>query len=167
MNLNIIRNFVFFIILLIVQVLVLNHIRLFGCATPLLYAYFVLPMQRNQAKWATLVWCFTLGLAVDTFSNTPGVAAATMTLAALLQPYLLELFVPRDSADDLTPSFRTLGVSKFVSYTIILVLICCMAFFTIEVFNLYNWMQWASSIVGSTILTVILILVIENVRDRK
>lgn len=167
MNLNIIRNFVFFIILLIVQVLVLNHIRLFGCATPLLYTYFVLPMQRNQAKWTTLLWCFALGLAVDTFSNTPGVAAATMTLAALVQPYLLELFVPRDSADDLTPTFRTLGVSKFVSYTIILVLICCMSFFTIEAFNLYNWMQWASSILGSTAITAILILVIENVRDRK
>lgn len=167
MNLNIIRNIAFFIILLVVQVLVLNHIRLFGCATPLIYTYFVLPMQRNQAKWATLVWCFALGLAVDTFSNTPGVAAASMTLAALVQPYLLELFVPRDSADDLTPSFRTLGVSKYVSYTIILVLLACLSFFTLEAFNLYNWMQWLMSIVGSTALTVVLILVIENVRNRK
>ena len=167
MNLNFIRNIVFFIILLVVQVLVLNHIRLFGCATPLLYTYLVLPMQRNQAKWATLVWCFALGLAVDIFANTPGVAAASMTLAALVQPYLLELFVPRDSADDLTPSFRTLGVSKFVSYTIILVLISCLSFFTLEAFNLYNWTQWLMSIVGSTALTVVLILVIENVRNRK
>lgn len=167
MNLNIVRKSVFFIILLVVQVLVPNHIRLFGCATPLIYAYFVLPMQRGQARWATLVWCFLLGLAVDTFSNTPGVAAASMTLVALVQPYLLELFVPRDSADDLTPSFRTLGVSKYVSYTIILVLLCCLSFFTLEAFNLYNWMQWLCSIVGSTVLTVILILVIENVSNRK
>lgn len=167
MNLNIIRNIVFFIILLLVQVLVLNHIRLLGCATPLLYTYFVLPMQRNQAKWATLVWCFAIGLAVDVFSNTPGVAAASMTLAAAVQPYLLELFVPRDSADDLTPSFHTLGVSKFVSYTIILVFIGCLSFFSLEAFNLYNWAQWACSILGSTALTVVLILVIENVRNRK
>lgn len=167
MNLNIIRNIVSYIILLVVQVLVLNHIRLFGFATPLLYAYFVLPMQRGQAKWATLVWCFALGLAVDIFSNTPGVASASMTLAALLQPYLLELFVPRDSAEDLTPSFRTLGVSKYVSYTIILTLVTCLSFFTLEAFNLYNWIQWGGSIVGSTAITVVLILVIENVKNRK
>ena len=167
MNLNIIRNIVFFIILLVVQVLVLNHIRLFGCATPLLYAYFVLPMQRGQARWATLVWCFALGLVVDMFSNTPGVAAASMTLVGLVQPYLLELFAPRDSADDLTPSFYTLGVSKFISYTIILVFICCLTFFTLEAFNLYNWMQWTFGILGSTALTVTLILVIENVIKRK
>lgn len=167
MNLNFIRHIVLFVILLLVQVLVLNHIRLFGCATPLIYIYFVLPMQRNQAKWATLVWCFLLGLAVDTFSNTPGVASASMTLLAAVQPYLLELFVPRDSADDLVPSFRTLGVSKYVSYTIILVLVGCMAFFTLEAFNLYNWMQWLCSILGSAALTAVLILVIENARNRK
>lgn len=167
MNLNIIRNIVFFIILLVVQVLVLNHIHLFGVAIPLLYVYFVLPLQRDMARWATLVWCFALGLAVDVFSNTPGVAAASMTLVALLKPYLLELFVPRDSADDLVPSFRTLGVSKYVSYTVILVFVYCLTFFTLEAFNLYNWMQWASCICGSTALTAILILVIENVRNRK
>lgn len=167
MNLNIIRKSISFVVLLLVQALVLGHVRLFGCATPMLYAYFVLPMQRGQAKWATLVWCFALGVAVDAFANTPGVAAASMTLAALLQPYLLELFAPRDSADDLVPSFRTLGVSKYVSYTVILVFIMCLTFFSLETFNLYSWMQWAACTLGSTAVTVILILVIENVRDRK
>lgn len=167
MNLNFIRNIVFFIILVVIQALVLNHIRLFGCATPLLYVYFVLPMQRGQSKWATLLWCFAMGLAIDIFSNTPGVASASMTFVGMLQPYLLELFVPRDSAEDLTPSFRTLGVSKYVSYTVILVFLMCLAFFSLEAFNLYNWMQLVISILGSTVLTAILILVIENVRNRK
>ena len=79
----------------------------------------------------------------------------------------LELFVPRDSAEDLTPSFRTLGVSKYVSYTVILVFLMCLAFFSLEAFNLYNWMQLVTSILGSTVLTAILILVIENVRNRR
>lgn len=167
MNLNIIRNIVFFIILLLVQTLVLNHIHLFGCAMPLLSVYFLLPMQRGQARWATLLWGFALGVSVDTFSNTPGVGAASMTLAALLQPYLLELFVPRDSADDLRPSFHTLGVSKYVSYSVTIVFIYCLAFFSLETFNLYNWAQWLLCVIGSSVLTSILILVIENVRNRK
>ena len=167
MNLNIIRNFVFFIILLLVQTLVCNHIHLFGCATPLLYVYFVLPMRRDEPRWAKLLWCFALGLAVDMFSNTPGVGAASMTLLALIQPYLLELFAPRDSADDLRPSFFTLGVSKYVNYTVILVLVYCLVFFSLEAFNFYNWLQWLSCIGGCAVITIVLILVIENVRRRK
>lgn len=167
MNLNIIRNIVFFIILLMVQTLVLNHIHLFGCATPLLYVYFVLPMRRNQPRWATLLWSFALGLAVDIFSNTPGVGAASMTLVGLLQPYLLELFVPRDSADDLRPSFLTLGVSKYVNYTIIMVTVYSLAFFSLEAFNFYNFAQWISCVAGCTVVTTLLTLVIENLRRRK
>ena len=167
MNLNIVRNIVFFIILLVVQALVLNHIHLFGYVTPLLYVYFALPIRRGQPRWATLLWCFAMGLAVDTFTNTPGVGAASMTLVGLLQPYLIELFAPRDSADDLRPSPLTFGVSKYTSYTIIMVVVYCMAFFSLEAFNLNNWLQWAVCTGGSSALTIILILVIENIRRKK
>lgn len=167
MNFNIIRNLAFFAILLLAQTLVLNHIRLFGYATPLLYVYFILPMQRNQPRWGTLLWGFLMGLAVDVFANTPGVGAASLTFVALLQPYILELFAPRDSADDLRPSFLTLGTAKYVNYTIILVLIHNITFFTLESFNFYDIMQWLGNVAGCTILTVVLILVIENLRRRK
>ena len=76
MSLNFIRNIIFIIVLLLVQTLLLNHISVFGCATPLLYVYFALTIQRGESKWATLLWCFAMGLLVDIFSNTPGVAAA-------------------------------------------------------------------------------------------
>ena len=103
MSLNFLRNIVFIIVLLLAQTLLLNHISVFGCATPLLYVYFALTVQRGEAKWATLLWCFFMGLLVDIFTNTPGVAAASMTLVGFLQPYVVELFAPRDSADDLRP----------------------------------------------------------------
>jgi hypothetical protein len=45
-----------------------------------------------------------------------------------------------------------------------MVLIYCLAYFTLETFNFFNWIQWLMSIGGSTILTVVLILVIENIR---
>ena len=87
-----------------------------------------------------------------------------MTLIGALQPYIFEPFIPRDSAEDLEPGMRTLGVTSFVYYTIIMVLIYCLAYFTLETFNFFNWIQWLMSISGSTILTVVLILVIENIR---
>lgn len=167
MTLNFVRNIIFIVVLLLVQTLVLNHVRLFGCATPLLIVYFALTIHRGQARWASLLWCFAAGLLADIFSNTPGVTSASMTLIALLQPYLLELFVPRDSADDMRPSPLTLGMGKYANYTIVLVAVFTLTFFSLEAFNFYNWMQWLSNFIGSAVLTTLLILVIENFRRRK
>lgn len=164
MALDLLKRLLFFAILLVAQALVLNHIHLFNCATPLLYVYLVLLFPRNFPKWAILLWSFALGLCVDSFTNTPGVAAGSMTLIGALQPYIFEPFIPRDSAEDLEPGMRTLGVTSFVYYAIIMVLIYCLAYFTLETFNFFNWIQWLMSIGGSTILTVVLILVIENIR---
>lgn len=166
MNLSVIRHFFTFIILCLVQALVLNHINLFGCATPLLYVYFILLFRRGFPRWAVLLWSFLTGLCVDIFSNTPGVAASSATLLGLLQPYLLNLFVPRDSPEDLMPSMKSLGVARYIYYTVIGVLIYDTLFFTMEAFNFFNWLQWLMNIGGSTALTVVLILAIENVRKK-
>ena len=103
-----------------------------------------------------------MGLLVDVFSNTPGVAAASMTFVGLLQPYLLEVFTPRDSADDLVASYRSLGVASFVYYVVILVFIYCLLFFLLENFTFFNWMHWMACTGASAVLTIIFILVIEN-----
>ncbi len=158
------RKLLFFILLLLTQVLVLNRIHLFDCATPMLYVYIMLLFRRNYPRWGILVWGFTIGLCIDIFSNTPGVAAASLTLLGLLQPYILMLFVQRDSPDDLQPSMNTLGVGNFIYYTIIVVLFYCTVFLTFETFNFFNWIQWLEGVGGSTAITVAIILVIENLR---
>lgn len=166
MNISLLKNLAFFLILLLAQVLVLNHIHLFHCALPLLYVYFLLPVPRGTARWSILVWGFALGLAVDCFSNTPGVGAAATTLTAFLQPYVLELFLNRDSADNLLPSFRSLGWGKYTAYAAILILVHTLSYFALEAFEFYNPLQWLASVGGSFVLTLLLTLVIENMRKR-
>ncbi len=164
MTSDLINRIVAFVVFLVVQALVLNHIHLFGVATPLLYVYFVLLFRRNHPKWSILMWSFFLGICIDVFSNTPGVAAGSMTLVAMFQPYVLEAFHTSDSEDNLKPGMRSLGVSKFIFYPIILVFLYTLAFFSLEAFNFFNWLQWLLCISTSTLLTVVLILVIENLR---
>ncbi len=166
MNLNIVKNIILFVILLLAQVFVFNQVRIFQCATPLIYLYFVLPTPYEQPRWATLLWSFALGLTVDIFSNMPGVAAAAMTLVALLQPYLLFLFLPRNNQEGLIPSFSTLGTGKYVVYATVLTLIYCLTFFALEAFNFNDFGEWAAGVCGSAALTLLLILVIENFRKR-
>ena len=84
MNMDNLHRLLVFLLLLLAQVLVLNHIQLFHCATPLLYVYLVLHFRRNYPQYAVLLWSFFLGLAVDSFANTPGVAAVFMTFIALI-----------------------------------------------------------------------------------
>lgn len=153
-----------FVALLFVQVLICNHIHLFGYATPLLYVYLVLPARRNTPKWFILLLSFALGLGVDIFSNTPGIAAASMTLVGFMQPYVLMLFIAYDAPEDIKPSFKTLGIAKYMLYTFILVFIHCLVFFSLELFNFYNTTQWLISIGASTVLTLLLVWVIENLR---
>lgn len=167
MSIDILKNALLFIILVLSQILVLNHIHLFGCAIPLLYVYFILRFNRYYPRWALLLWGFLLGLSTDIFSNTPGLAAATLTLVALLQPYILSMFIMHDNTDDVKPSIRTLGPGKYISYSSICVFVFCLTFFTLETFNFFNWIQWVSNIIGSTILTTLFIIVLENVRRTK
>ena len=132
-----------------------------------LFYMFISCFRHAAASPNGLLWAFLLGLSVDVFSNTPGLAAASMTLVALIQPYLLELFVPRDSPDDLKPSFRSLGAAKYMFYTFILVFVYSVVFFSLEIFSFFNWMQWLASAGGSMLLTLVMVWVIENLVKRE
>ena len=156
-----------FVALLLAQVLVLNHLWLMNVATPLLYVYFAITFPRNTEKGEVLVWCFILGLLVDIFSNTPGLAAGSLTLIGMIQTYLVELFVPRDSAENLEVSAATLGWGKFSMLSGILILIYCLLFFILEAFNFFDWQLWLLRAVCSAALTLGLMLAIESLRSKR
>lgn len=166
MSLELLKRLGLFFALCVVQILILNHIHLFGVAIPLLYIYFVISFHRNSPKWAILLWSFALGLAIDVFSNTPGLAAGSMTLIAAIQPYLLELFIPRDSIEELDVSAKILGWGNFITFSAVLIFIFCLAFFAVEAFTFYNWIHWLTCAGSSAVLTLILILAIESVRTK-
>jgi len=166
MKIELINRLVMFVALFVAQVLILNHVHLLGVGTPLLYVYFAITFRRNFPKWLVLVSCFLLGLLIDVFSNTPGLAASTMTLVALAQTYLIELVAPRDSAEDLEASSKVLGLTKFVTLSALLTLLYCLVFFALEAFNFFDVLLWLARSVISFVLTMVLILAVESVRSR-
>lgn len=166
MKLELVNRLVMFVSLLVVQVLILNNVHLLGVGTPLLYVYFAITFRRNFPKWLVLVSCFLLGLMVDVFSNTPGLASSVMTLVGLAQCYLMDMIAPRDSAEDLESSVKTLGFSKFATLSGMLTLLYCMLFFAVETFNFFDVLLWLVRSLVSAVLTMVLILAIESVRSR-
>lgn len=164
MALDTLRRTFVFLALCLAQALVFNRIQLFNCATPLLYVYFVIMFPRNYPKWAVLLWSFAMGLSVDMFANTPGLASASLTIVGAVQPYLLIPFLPRDPNENHKMSAGSIGWLKFLLFSFILTLIHCLFFFTLEFFSFFNWLHWLQSVAGSTVLTTMLIMAFESFR---
>ena len=103
MIINYLHKIGWFIGLVLLQVLILNNVHIAGYATPFLYIYLILKFESDVPRNALMLWAFFLGLAVDVFSDTPGMNAAATVLLAFLRPTFLRLFVPRDTLDTLVP----------------------------------------------------------------
>lgn len=166
MNADLLKGILLSLVLCMAQALVFNHIHLLNVATPLLHVYFVVGFFRGTPRWVLLVWGFLMGLLIDMFENTPGVTCSSLTLLALLQPMLLELFVSHDAPDGLRAGFQTLGFAKYCYFLALLLLIYVVVFFSVEMFTFFHWLYWLECIGGSWLLTFILILVIESLRKR-
>lgn len=166
MNIDFLKRLLWFTVLVMVQVFVLNHIHLFAVATPLLYIYFILLFPRNYPQWAIMLWAFIMGLTIDVFTNTPGITAGSLTLLAALQPFVLHLFIPRDSSENFQAGLDTLSIPQYTWYVFILTIIYSFIFFSLEMFSFFNVVEWLQCIGGSTLLTLVLILVVENLRRR-
>lgn len=155
------------LLLLALQVLIFNHVHFLGYATPLVYVYFLFLFPLNASRSGVMLWSFALGLAVDVFSNTPGVAAASMTLAALAQPPLLKMMAPEDSVEDAPLSFRTMGRWVYVRYVVLLSLLYHAAFFLLEFFSFFNVLDLLLSLAGSWLLTLAFCLAFEGLRSSR
>ena len=166
MTIDFIRRLLVGIILCLLQGLVFNNICLFNVATPLLVVYFIIALPRGYPRWGALLWGFFLGLGIDMFRNTPGVTAAALTIVGMVQPYLIELFLPRDAEPDIKASARTLGVWHFLSLAAILVIIFCLVFFVLETFTFHAWLYCLQCAGASALLTIILIMAFETIRVR-
>lgn len=156
-----ISRFIRLLILLFFQVLVFNHIHLLGYITPLVIGYMIVCFRHDASRISVLVWGFITGFLFDIFSNTAGMASASCTLIAMVQPLILNLFAPRDATDEFKPSFLTLGFWSYTLYTFLLMLILHGTFYLLDAFTLANWVLTCTSILGSSILTTIVIIFIE------
>lgn len=148
-----------FLILVLLQVLVLNNIRLWGYVNPYLYVLFILLLPIETPGWLLMVLSFTLGISIDIFTNTPGMHAAACVFMAFIRPYLLKAMAPRDGYEsEKAPTLQNMGLSWFVTYSTILVLLHHVVLFYIEVFRFSEFFSTMSRVLLSTMLTVILIL---------
>lgn len=152
-----------FVVLTLCQVVVFNHICLFGVAIPLVFIYFIIKLPVSLGiNWAMTV-SFLLGLTVDILSNTQGMNALCCTVLAVTRIPALHLYMPRqDTISNPEPSLRSLGASVFMKYALTVCAIYCLMFFIIEAFAFFDVLRMLLKIISSTILTFIIIMAFEG-----
>lgn len=163
MGVNYIYKAGWFVGLVLLQVLILNNVHIAGCATPFLYVYLILKFGSDISRNALMLWAFFLGLAVDVFSDTPGMNAAATVLLAFLRPVFLRLFVPRDVLEAMVPAIRTMGLAPFLKYLVAGVLVHHALLLTLEFFSFAHLGILLLRIAASTLLTVACVLALEGI----
>lgn len=153
--------------LVLLQVLVFNHISLLGYATPFVYVYLMLKLGSETSRNGLMVWGFVLGLLVDVFSDTPGMNASATVLMAFARPVLLRLFAPRDMTDALVPAVHSMGLSSFLKYVIVCVLLHHLVLLTLLYFSLAHPGRLALHTLGSSVLTVACLMALETMQQSK
>lgn len=108
-----------FIGLVLLQVLVLNHMHINGYATPFFFIYFILKYNSGVSRNVLMIWAFLLGLTVDILGNTPGMNAAAATVLAFMREPVLRLVTLRDSVEDFEPGIKSMGFSPFFRYILL------------------------------------------------
>lgn len=166
MVINYLHKIGWFIGLVLLQVLILNNVHIAGYATPFLYIYLILKFESDTPRNVLMLWAFFLGLAVDVFSDTPGMNASAAVLLAFLRPVFLRLFVPRDMLESFVPAIRTMGILPFLKYLVVSVFVHHAMLLTIEFFSFAHLGTLLLRIAASTLLTVTCIMAVEGIRKK-
>lgn len=143
-------------LLLLVQLLLLNHLHLFGYATPLIIGYMIICFESGMSRMSQLWWGFIMGLIYDLLSNTMGMGAASMTLLAMMKPYLLKLFMPRDVVDSFKPTIQTMNLSNYIGYTLACMGLLHMSFYFLEAFTLSDLLLTIGAMIGGTLMATLI-----------
>ena len=159
-----IRNF---ILLTFVQVLIFSHIHLFGYATAYIYLIFLLKLPRHTSRNSLLMWGFLFGLAVDMFSNTPGINAAAATAMGFARNAFLATLTHKGMPDDFIPGVKSLKWGSYLIYSLMCIVLFYTILFILELFTISNIVPLLISIASSTLLTMLFVVVTECFSFRK
>jgi rod shape-determining protein MreD len=157
-----------FVLLVLLQVLVLNQVQFTGILNPYLYLYFILVLPVDFNPNMGLIVGFALGLTIDLFSQTLGMHTIATVFAAYCRPYALRYMAPRDGYESSRiPGIKQMGWLWFLTYAAIIILFHHFVLFFMESFKMSGlWFTLGKSI-GSGILTLSLVIIVEMLFARR
>ena len=164
---SILKRMAWALLLLAIQVLVLDQVHPWGYGAPLLCPLIVITLPLGTSRSEALLWGFGTGFVADIFAGTPGIGSAALTFIAFLQPPLLRLMAPRDTEEELHPSFSAMGRWNYLRFIALLLLLHHIVYFALEGFSYFHIKDIAISMGVSYAASLLLIILVEHVRNPK
>ena len=146
-----------FALLLLIQLLVLNHVFLGGYTFPMLYLLAILMLPTNMKRIPLLLIAFGTGLLVDVMNNMLGFHALACTVVAMMRILFADRILTRGEPTAIDrPSIYSVSPQYFISYMLILVASFYLIFFTVELFGFRSFGSVLLATIFSTVVTSLL-----------
>lgn len=158
-----IKQIISFISLILIQVIFFRNQVLFGYAFCFIYIMPLLQLPVDTPRITNMLLAFVTGFIIDLFYNTLGINAGACVLIAFLRPTIITL---TSSSGDLETgeviSIKSNGFQWFSIYSLILIFIHHTFLFLAEAFTFDHFFLTFKKILFSTILTWIVLIIIQN-----
>lgn len=134
MNNSIASHIARFLLLVLFQVLIFNHINFLSYINPYPYILFILLYPINNNRQFFLLFSFLLGLSIDLFSDSGGIHAAACVTMAYSRPLFLK-FAFGTSYEHQTVKISSSEFGQRLTYFSLLIVLHHLVLFSLEVFN--------------------------------
>ncbi|MGB0788538.1 MAG: rod shape-determining protein MreD [Marinirhabdus sp.] len=145
-----------FFTLVLVQVVVLDHINLFGYINPYLYIYFIVLYPFTGNRGLIILLGFLLGLTIDVFSDTGGVHAAATTFIAYARPAFLKISFGVSYQHN-TVKLAKAGFRARIFYIAVMVVAHHLLLFSLEVFSIKHILLVLQGTLFSSIFSIVVL----------
>ena len=157
LNNEIFLNTIRFILLVLTQVLLLNHIDFLGFINPYIYILFIIIFPFTGNKSLLIFLSFLLGLSIDFFEDSGGIHAAASVFIAFIRPVILKY------SFGVSYEYNTIKISntdfiKQLIYVSSMILFHHIILFSLEIFNVDHVILFIKSTLFSSIFSIIIIL---------
>ncbi|MEN9685779.1 MAG: hypothetical protein RLZZ28_1565 [Bacteroidota bacterium] len=167
---NLLKNSIRFVFFILFQVYILNQVPpLHQFIVPYLYFLFILWLPFKISRFWLLIISFAFGLTLDYFSSTYGLHAAPCVLIAYIRPFLLNLLIPQETAEQsyIEPSHKSMGWAPYILYISILSFVHHFYLVLIEWLQFGNFIYFIGKVAGTTAISILMILIAEMLFNRK
>jgi len=122
-----------------------------------------------MGRGSLLIVSFITGLCLDFFTKTPGLHAAACVFVGYLRPFLINLLMPQQGVEFnyREPSVTSLGFTQYITYVSVLTFCHHAVLSSIQAFQFGNILYLVLKTLGSTVISLLLITVIEIIFIRK
>jgi hypothetical protein len=164
------RNIIRFALFIFVQVYVFDKVpHLHRFIVPYIYYLFILWLPFSVSRIGLLFIGFITGMALDYYTNSPGLHAAACVLIAYVRPFLINILTPKDPSEFnyREPSPRAMGWTPYLVYVLVLTLLHHGYLTVLEWLSFGSFLDLLIKVVGTTAISMLLIITTELLFTRK